>query len=131
MNRPLALFSLTHPISIYNHSTISNSIIFINRRNSVVKEGNLHLPLSLQVKCIVIFSTSYSVHHTITCRMYALLTDGFWIGSLNILTSYTQQSELHVITASQLIYILYSSLLQTHYSSQSSLSTSRFLVTDL
>jgi hypothetical protein len=45
----MSSFFLIHAIIIYNHYTISHSIIFNKRRNTIVKEANLQLPLSLQV----------------------------------------------------------------------------------
>jgi hypothetical protein len=52
------------------------------------------------------------------------LLDGFWIGWFDLLTPYTQHSELQAITALSLFSALHSSLQQTHYGSQSSLVVS-------
>jgi hypothetical protein len=48
----------------------------------------------------------------VTCRGDRLL-DGYGLDGLDLLTTYTQHLELHVITALSPIYILYSSPLHT------------------
>jgi hypothetical protein len=58
------------------------------------------------------------------------LIDGFWNWWLDLLTHYTQHSELHVITALSLNSEIYNSLLQTLVSSVCYISTIRFLATD-
>jgi hypothetical protein len=58
--------------------------------------------------------SSYSSKDKVTCRIFAWLIDGFRIGWLDLLTSYSHNSGLQEIMGLPLIYTLYSSPLHTH-----------------
>jgi hypothetical protein len=51
---------------------------------------------------------NYALFNIVTCMGCAWLLDGFWIGLLDLLTLYTINYGLHVITALSLLYTLHS-----------------------